>query len=281
MRFILPLLLLIIIALYLWDRSWDRQFFLWLNTSIPLTLPDSLIPVWDVTMVTLTTLGDTHVMLWIIFLVFLQNRIATGKEFAEKKSLYLLVFAVVLVLAIVMSRSLKELVGALRPASVMPHESLRILGDALRNYSFPSGHTITAFAGITMLLPIIPASWRWGALIFAAGIGYSRIGVGAHWPIDVAAGAFLGIVAGMMGWRIALWLQAKRFTKNEFWKKLYQGLAILGAFILVMNIAYTPFHELEHRSIRLGLIVLCITLALFLGYHQRARLQKNSQGCSL
>jgi len=57
MRFILLLLTLIIAGLGLWHRSGDRQLFLWINTGIPDALPDSLSPVWDATMITLTNLG--------------------------------------------------------------------------------------------------------------------------------------------------------------------------------------------------------------------------------
>ncbi|OGI47576.1 MAG: hypothetical protein A2151_04445 [Candidatus Muproteobacteria bacterium RBG_16_65_34] len=271
MRFILPLLMLITTGLSLWGRSWDRQFFLWINTSIPRALPDSLLPMWDTTMIALTYLGDTHVMLWMILLISLPWWMAVDRKTPDKLSLYLVVFAIVLVLAILASQGLKEIVGTLRPAGVLPVESLRILGKTLNYRSFPSGHTVTAFAGMCTLLPVIPASWRWGALTLAAGTGFSRIGVGAHWPIDVAAGAFLGIVAGMMGWRIAFWLQQKRHAENTFWKKFNHGLAMLGLFIMAANVAYTPFYEFEHRSIRLGLIGLCLILALFLGYYQRGR----------
>lgn len=271
MRYILPVLVLITVGLSLWGRSWDRQLFLWINTGIPRALPDSLLPMWDVSMNTLTHLGDTHVMLWMIFLINLPWWMAVGRKTPERLLLYLVVLSIVLVLATLASQSIKEIVGALRPAGVLPPESLHILGQTLSYRSFPSGHTVTAFAGMCTLLPIIPASWRWGALTLAAGIGFSRIGVGAHWPIDVTAGAFLGIVAGMMGWRIAFWLQQKKLAENRFWKKIYQGLAILGVFIMAANVAYTPFYELEHRSIRLGLIGLCLTLALFLGYCQRER----------
>lgn len=277
MRFILPLLLLIIVALSLWGRSGDRLFFLWINTGIPRALPDSLFPVWDATMITLTNLGDTHVMLWMILLACLPWWIAVGRKDPERLSLYLVVFAIVLVLGGLVSQGLKDIFGALRPAGVLPADSLRILGETLNYRSFPSGHTVTAFAGMCILLPIIPASWRWGALTLASAIGLSRIGVGAHWPIDVASGAFLGIAAGMMGWRIAFWLQQKRLAENTFWKRFYQGLAMLGLFIMAANVAYTPFYESEYRSIRLGLIGLCLTLALLSGYFRLRRSEMPGQ----
>ncbi|MBK7004033.1 MAG: hypothetical protein IPH37_01965 [Burkholderiales bacterium] len=35
--------------------------------------------------------------------------------------------------------------------------------------------------------------------MLAAGTGLSRIAVGAHWPGDVAVGASLGLLAGLLG----------------------------------------------------------------------------------
>jgi membrane-associated phospholipid phosphatase len=269
MRYVLPLLLLIILLLGMWGRSLDRQLFLWVNTGILHVLPDALAPLWDAAMILLTNLGDTHVMLWIILLVNLPRWMQMGRKNPERLSLTLVVFSIVLVLATVVSQSLKEIVVALRPAGVLPLESMHILGQILTHYSFPSGHTVTAFSGMCILLPIVPASWRWVAIALATGIGFSRIGVGAHWPVDVASGAFLGIVAGMSGWRIALWLQQRRLSEKAFSKKVYQGLAMLGLFILAANVVYTPFYELEYRSVRLVLIGLCLTLSLSWGYHLR------------
>jgi len=185
----------------------------------------------------------------------------------------LVAFTVAVFLATVFSQGLKELVNAFRPASVLPIESLHILGQTLRNYSFPSGHTVAAFSGACILLPIIPAPWRWGVLTLAAGIGISRIGMGAHWPVDVVAGAFLGIVTGMMGWYAACWLQ-RRAGEATIWKKIFQGVAILGLLIMAANVMYTPFYELEYRFIRLSLIGIGLLIALSIGYFQKVKAVK-------
>lgn len=273
MRFLLRLLVLIAVALSMSDKLLNLQFFMWINTGIPHAIPTSLLPMWDVTLNTLTYMGDTHVMLWLIFLINLPWLMTEGRKSPDKLSQYLVAFALVLVIATIVSQSLKEIVGALRPAGVLPGESLRILGKTLVYHSFPSGHTITAFVGMCLLLPVIPGSWGWGVLALAAAIGFSRIGVGAHWPIDVVAGAFLGIVSSMMGWRISFWLQQKGLAENNVWKKIYRGLAKLGITIIALNIVYTPFYELEHRSIRLGLIGLFLILTLSFGYYRKNKLK--------
>ena len=69
------------------------------------------------------------------------------------------------------------------------------------SFSFPSGHSVEAFALYGMLLYLLmkemDRTWEktlavLAALVLAFGIGLSRIYVGVHYPSDVAAGYFVG-----------------------------------------------------------------------------------------
>ena len=64
------------------------------------------------------------------------------------------------------------------------------------NYSFPSGHTATAFATATVLQRDL--GWKWGipAYTAAAYVGASRVEDKRHFLSDVAFGAAIGVVAG-------------------------------------------------------------------------------------
>ena len=61
------------------------------------------------------------------------------------------------------------------------------------DYAFPSGHTSSAFATATSLA-LATKKWYVAVPVFAwsAGVGYSRIYVGQHYPSDVIMGALVG-----------------------------------------------------------------------------------------
>jgi undecaprenyl-diphosphatase len=70
-------------------------------------------------------------------------------------------------------------------------------------YSFPSGHSVFAVVVYGMLVYLglrhLPHAWQRVAICAAAvamivGIGLSRIYLGVHYPSDVAAGYFVGLV---------------------------------------------------------------------------------------
>jgi undecaprenyl-diphosphatase len=64
-------------------------------------------------------------------------------------------------------------------------------------FSFPSGHTTAAFA-VAVALSGEGAYLGPASLALAVGIATSRVYLGAHYPLDVVAGAALGSAAGLL-----------------------------------------------------------------------------------
>jgi undecaprenyl-diphosphatase len=63
------------------------------------------------------------------------------------------------------------------------------------DHSFPSGHAATSFACATVLAYASPRL-RVPVYLLAALIGFSRVYVGVHYPLDVIGGAVLGVAIG-------------------------------------------------------------------------------------
>lgn len=86
-------------------------------------------------------------------------------------------------------KSLKKLSGRRRPCEIEPHCWAHLLPPD--RFSFPSGHTITAFAVAIALGEFYPALFP--ALLFCAlSIAVSRILLGMHFLSDVLVAALLG-----------------------------------------------------------------------------------------
>jgi membrane-associated phospholipid phosphatase len=86
-----------------------------------------------------------------------------------------------------------------------------VVGKKPGNWSFPSGHSATAFAGAWMLSKFLPR-WRWLWYFIAALVGFSRIFVGAHYPGDVVSGSLFGMGLAELTHRLLsrLWGKSKR-----------------------------------------------------------------------
>jgi undecaprenyl-diphosphatase len=84
--------------------------------------------------------------------------------------------------------------------------------------SFPSGH-VTDNVIIATMCVLFFRRWGWLYFVVAAAVGYSRIYLGAHWPSDVIATAFMagGATLLVMALLEFLW----RTFAPRWWAHLY------------------------------------------------------------
>jgi undecaprenyl-diphosphatase len=103
------------------------------------------------------------------------------------------------VAAIFIFRALKHTSRRKRPCEIEPHCWASILPPD--QYSFPSGHAITAFAvavSVGLFYPYLQPCLILAALLIAA----SRIALGMHFLSDVIAGITLGIALGVVSYHV-------------------------------------------------------------------------------
>ncbi len=100
---------------------------------------------------------------------------------------------------VVLFKYLKRATGRRRPCHLTPHCWATLLPPD--QFSFPSGHTITAFAVATSLSFFYP-SLTIGLLFCAISVATSRILLGMHFLTDVLAGAAIGGVLGYASYAI-------------------------------------------------------------------------------
>jgi undecaprenyl-diphosphatase len=92
-------------------------------------------------------------------------------------------------LGIALFLRIKKATGRKRPCAIQPHCWAKLLPPD--QFSFPSGHTITAFAVAVALSRFYPELAP-GFLFCAVSIAASRILLGMHFLSDVLAGAAIG-----------------------------------------------------------------------------------------
>jgi len=73
---------------------------------------------------------------------------------------------------------------------------VRLLVGCTNLPSFPSNHAVNASVLATLTTLYIPRLWL-PATALAILVGYSRVYVGVHYPLDVLAGSVLGIVVAL------------------------------------------------------------------------------------
>jgi membrane-associated phospholipid phosphatase len=182
--FLTGILLSCIASAYLFLESLVKGknvFFLVLNTNLG--------PVADQFFKYSTMLGDGAVWIIIIIIIFVYSR----------RCLPLIIAAIII--STLITQGIKNFIFPAEPRPtyglVDMHKIHTVAGVELHKMnSFPSGHTATAFT-IFLLACLLIRKW-WiipTGFFYAAMVGYSRIYLAQHFPLDVGGGILTGVVA--------------------------------------------------------------------------------------
>ncbi|NDA48186.1 MAG: phosphatase PAP2 family protein [Alphaproteobacteria bacterium] len=186
------LLLLLVILLFVAGWLWDEESVSWFSDA-----SDTFVAIFSL----ITRLGLSGYALIgsaviCVAAIFLRRRV-TSSAAAASLSLYagraFFIFTCI-ALSGIFSQLLKHLFGRARPKlfDMVGAFHFDAFSFSARLASFPSGHTVTAFA-LALSLSLFLPRWRWPLLVVAALVGLSRIVLGQHYPSDVFAGALLGL----------------------------------------------------------------------------------------
>jgi undecaprenyl-diphosphatase len=144
-------------------------------------------PVLDQLMLWLSGAGSGGLLWWVAGLGVALKRPRLVGGFVQ------LVLAMALA-SLVTDAILKPLVSRMRPYE---RSAVEVVGNRPESRSFPSGHSANAFAGGYALARLLPGA-RVLIWALAAAVAYSRVYLGVHYPLDVIAGALIGLACGVL-----------------------------------------------------------------------------------
>jgi membrane-associated phospholipid phosphatase len=174
--------------------------------------------------------------------------------------------------SLIFSRVLKYIFLVPRPAVVFDNNSFVIIGKtAVGHASLPSGHSITVFTTLTILLfafmpEKLPYKILWVLFTIITGliIAFTRVGVGAHYPLDVIIGSIIGYISGLTGifisrkYKIWAWINNKKYYPIFILLMLICGISLISQiinenliiFYLALISLFVPFYKIVYAFIK-------------------------------
>lgn len=160
--------------------SVDLSVFYFLNSSISNSILDKFFPF-------ITNVKNWYLAYAILWSILLIKGGRIGK-FASVGIILLIISS-----DQISSNLLKNLFERLRPCNTL--NDINILINCSRSFSFPSSHAVNNFAVAFYFYKLYP-KLKWILFITAALVALSRPYVGVHYPSDILAGAFIGMLIG-------------------------------------------------------------------------------------
>ena len=130
-----------------------------------------------------------------------------------------------LIVSCIFTNVLKRFFAVPRPAAIFDNDIFVITGKAIISHnSLPSGHSIATFTILTsVLFAFMPKKLKfkimWFSIILSIGalIAFTRVAIGAHYPLDVVIGGIIGYISALIGiffsrkFNLLSWLTNKKY----------------------------------------------------------------------
>jgi len=232
--FFIPLFFLFSVVLFLYSHdalSVDKYILIQKNYFY---LINSKLSQFPNTIYNLTQLGDSLIILSLLSVLFIN----VPKMWDSLLSAS--------IISAFFSRVIKDFFTIPRPAKVFDNTSFTIIGKALHGLnSLPSGHSITIFTCLTVLLfAFMPQKGIykifWCCFIICTGLllALTRVGVGAHHPIDVLLGSCFGVISGLIGIFMSRKFNIWTWISNKKYYPLFILLFLICIIVLITKIVH-------------------------------------------
>ncbi|PID68725.1 MAG: phosphatase PAP2 family protein [Flavobacteriales bacterium] len=141
------------------------------------------------------------VFLLILYLIF--------KHYGVKKGIaFILITAALVTFSDQFVNFTKNYFQRLRPNNDPVLSEIIRLTKRPGSYSFLSGHSTTSFAATTFIILTLRrhTKYIWFFILWPIVFAYSRIYLGVHYPLDIFVGMIVGILIGLLFYRLSLWI---------------------------------------------------------------------------
>lgn len=149
------------------------------------------------------------------------------------------------IISALLSSLLKAIFSVPRPAAVLHQDTFVIIGSVLHSLtsSLPSGHAITIFTVLTILMfGLMPKKmgskflWFVSFTIIGLMLAFTRVAIGAHFPIDVVVGSIVGYISGLAGIFLNRKINIWKWISNKKYYPLFIGLFVIALVKIVTKI---------------------------------------------
>ena len=149
------------------------------------------------------------------------------------------------ILSALFSSVLKEIFSVPRPAGILNQETFVIIGRVLPGLtsSLPSGHAITIFTVLTVLMfGFTPqkkgSKFLWFVAFIFVGLmlAFTRVAIGAHFPIDVIVGSIVGYISGLAGIFLNRQINIWKWISSKKYYPVFIGLFVIALVVVVTKI---------------------------------------------